>query len=281
MSEEDQSPADPNRIGDPLDRLLAIMDRLRDSATGCPWDLEQTFASIAPHTIEEAYEVADAIERGSMDDLRDELGDLLFQVVFHSRMAREAGAFGFDDVARTIGEKMIARHPHIFGNQTIASAEAMTGLWEKIKEDERRAKAGNGPARTLDGVTKGLPALTRAVKLQRRAARVGFDWDTAPPILAKLREELEELCAALESGSSAATAEEIGDLLFTVANLGRHLGIDPEAALRGSNAKFERRFAHIEDCLDQIGLTPAEVDLETLDGYWNQARSIDKAGEAS
>ncbi len=263
---------------DPLRRLLAIMDRLRDPEHGCPWDLEQDFASIAPHTIEEAYEVADAIDSASMADLRDELGDLLFQVVFHSRMAAEIGAFDFDDVVRTIADKMIARHPHIFGPVTVESADAMSGLWERLKEAERQEKAPDGQARVLDGVTKGLPALTRAVKLQKRAARVGFDWDTAPPILEKLREELNELCDAVEAGSVDASAEEIGDLLFTIANLGRHLDIDPEAALRGANAKFERRFNYIEDCLAQIGLTPLEVDLETMDEYWNQARAHDKSG---
>lgn len=266
--------------GDPVRHLLAVMDRLRDPEHGCPWDLAQDFATIAPHTIEEAYEVADAIDRASMTDLRDELGDLLFQVVFHSRMAAESGAFDFDDVAGAIVQKMIARHPHIFGNAAVESADEMSGLWEQLKETERRQKAGDS-IRVLDGVTKGLPALSRAVKLQKRAARVGFDWDTAPPILEKLHEELSELCEAVEANAATAMKEEIGDLLFTIANLSRHLGLDPEAALRGANAKFERRFNYVEDCLGEIGLTPSEVDLETMDGYWNQARRLDKAEDSN
>lgn len=253
-------------------RLREIMRRLRDKTTGCPWDIEQTFATIAPYTIEEAHEVADAIERQAWEELPGELGDLLLQVVFHAQMADEAGLFGFDDVARAISDKMLARHPHVFGAESRdKTAAQQTVDWERIKAAER------GPARVLDGVAMGLPALTRAVKLQKRAARVGFDWPTTDEVLEKLREEMEELVEAREQLTEAEVVEEMGDLLFVMANLARHMGVDPEAALRGANAKFTRRFAKIEDWLAEAGKTPEQSDLAEMDGLWNRARAEDKA----
>lgn len=254
-----------------MERLREIMRRLRDKTTGCPWDIEQNFASILPYTIEEAHEVADAIEREAWDELPGELGDLLLQVVFHSQMAEEAGLFGFDDVARAISDKMLARHPHVFGDESRdKSAAQQTVDWEKIKAAER------GPARVLDGVALGLPALTRAVKLQKRAARVGFDWPTTDEVLDKLREEVIELVEARERLTQTEVAEEMGDLLFVMANLARHMGVDPEAALRGTNAKFTRRFAKIEDWLAEAGKTPDQSDLTEMDALWNRARAEDK-----
>jgi ATP diphosphatase len=259
---------DPN---DGMDRLREIMRRLRDRTTGCPWDIEQTFATIAPYTIEEAHEVADAIERKAWDELPSELGDLLLQVVFHAQMAEEAGMFGFDDVARAISDKMLARHPHIFGAESRDKSAAQQTLdWEKIKAAER------GSARVLDGVALGLPALTRAVKLQKRAARVGFDWPTTDEVLEKLREEMAELVEARDSLTEVEVVEEMGDLLFVMANLARHMGVDPEAALRGANAKFQRRFGKIEDWLAEDGKTPAQSDLAEMDALWNRARAEDK-----
>lgn len=253
-------------------RLREIMRRLRDKTTGCPWDIEQTFATIAPYTIEEAHEVADAIERQAWEELPGELGDLLLQVVFHAQMADEAGLFGFDDVARAISDKMLARHPHVFGAESRdKTAAQQTVDWERIKAAER------GPARVLDGVAMGLPALTRAVKLQKRAARVGFDWPTTDEVLEKLREEMEELVEAREQLTEAEVVEEMGDLLFVMANLARHMGVDPEAALRGANAKFTRRFAKIEDWLAEAGKTPEQSDLAEMDSLWNRARAEDKA----
>jgi ATP diphosphatase len=252
-------------------RLREIMRRLRDKATGCPWDIEQTFATIAPYTLEEAHEVADAIERAAWNELPGELGDLLLQVVFHAQMAEEAGLFGFDDVTRTISDKMLARHPHVFGDENRdKSAEPQTVDWEKIKAAER------GSARVLDGVALTLPALTRAVKLQKRAARVGFDWPTTDEVLDKLREEMAELVEARDTLTEVEVAEEMGDLLFVMANLARHMGVDPEAALRGANAKFTRRFGKIEDWLAEAGKTPAQSDLAEMDGLWNRARAEDK-----
>ena len=254
-----------------IDRLREIMRRLRDRTTGCPWDIDQTFATIAPYTIEEAHEVADAIERKAWDELPSELGDLLLQVVFHAQMAEEAGMFGFDDVARAISDKMVARHPHVFGAESRdKSAAQQTVDWEKIKAAER------GSARVLDGVALGLPALTRAVKLQKRAARVGFDWPTTDEVLEKLREEVAELVEARDSLTQAEVVEEMGDLLFVMANLARHMGVDPEAALRGANAKFQRRFGKIEDWLGETGKTPAQSDLAEMDALWNRARAEDK-----
>ncbi|WP_347310197.1 nucleoside triphosphate pyrophosphohydrolase [Defluviimonas sp. SAOS-178_SWC] len=256
-----------------IDRLVEIMARLRDPETGCPWDLEQDFASIAPYTIEEAYEVADAIERGAWDELRGELGDLLFQAVYHAQMAREAGHFGFDDVVRAISDKMIARHPHVFGDESRdKTAEDQTRDWERMKAAER---AGKG---TLDGVAAGLPALTRAVKLQNRAARVGFDWPSTGEVIDKIAEETRELNEARETLGEAEIFEEFGDLLFVVANLARHLKIDPEAALRAANAKFIRRFAMIESALAVRGKRPEDSDLAEMDALWDEAKRAEKHG---
>lgn len=264
-------------IADPeggLPRLLAIMSRLRDPATGCPWDIEQDFASIAPYTLEEAHEVADAITRQNWSDLRAELGDLLFQVVYHAQMAAEAGHFHFDDVLRGICEKMIARHPHVFGQESREkSAAQQTEDWERLKAAER------GPARVLDGVALGLPALTRAVKLQKRAARVGFDWPSTDEVLAKITEETAELVEARDHLTPAHMEDEFGDLLFVMANLARHLQIDPEAALRSANAKFTRRFGQIEDWLAAQGKTPAQSTLAEMDALWNRAKSEEKAAK--
>jgi ATP diphosphatase len=257
--------------GGSMDRLLAIMRRLRDPQTGCPWDIAQDFASIAPYTIEEAHEVADVIARQAWGELQGELGDLLLQTVYHAQMANEAGLFGFDDVVRAISDKMVARHPHVFGSESRdKSAEQQTADWERIKAAER------GPARVLDGVALGLPALTRAVKLQKRAARVGFDWPSTDEVVAKIAEEAAELVEARETLTEAEVAEEFGDLLFVMANLARHLKVDPEAALRAANAKFTRRFGRIEDWLAEGGKTPAESDLAEMDALWNRAKVEEK-----
>jgi tetrapyrrole methylase family protein/MazG family protein/ATP diphosphatase len=260
---------------DPLTRLLAIMARLRDPADGCAWDLEQTFATIAPYTVEEAYEVVDAIERGDLHDLRDELGDLLLQVVFHARMAEEQQAFAFNDVAQAICDKMIRRHPHVFADAGRRDASEQTRAWEVIKAGERAAKAAK--AKVLDGVSIGLPGLTRAVKLTARAARVGFDWPDAAQVLDKVHEELAELEVEVAAGDQAKTAEELGDLLFALANLARKLEIDPEAAIRGANAKFFRRFGFIEAALASDGRTPDQSDLAEMDGLWNAAKAAERA----
>jgi len=253
-----------------VEELLALMARLRDPEHGCPWDREQDFSTIAPYTLEEAYEVADAIAREEPQALRDELGDLLFQVVFHAQMAHERGWFDFQAVAAGIVEKMIRRHPHVFGEHTVADAGAQTEAWEAIKARER------GEAATLDGIPLALPALTRAAKLQRRAARVGFDWPTLAPVLGKLREELDELDAAMNAREAQARlAEELGDLLFSAVNLARHLEIDPEAALRAANAKFERRFRGVEARLAASGRRPADADLAELDALWEQVKRSD------
>ncbi len=246
----------------PIDRLLAIMARLRSPDDGCPWDVAQTFATIAPYTIEEAYEVADAIERGDLADLKGELGDLLFQVVFHAQMAREAGAFEFDDVAQAIVDKMIRRHPHVFGGEP--------GGWDEIKARERGAK---GAASLLDDVPRALPALVRAAKLSKRAASVGFVWPTIAEVMAKLAEEVAELEAEIAAGDQTRAADELGDILFVCANIGRHLGIDPEAALAGANAKFTRRFQFIEAALGAEGRTPAEASLEEMEALWQRAKA--------
>lgn len=257
--------------GGEMDRLLAIMRRLRDPVTGCPWDIAQDFASIAPYTIEEAHEVADVIERQAWGELQGELGDLLLQTVYHAQMADEAGLFGFGDVVRGISDKMVARHPHVFGDESRdKSAEQQTADWERIKAAER------GPARVLDGVALGLPALTRAVKLQKRAARVGFDWPSTDEVVAKIAEEAAELVEARETLTEAEVAEEFGDLLFVMANLARHLKVDPEAALRAANAKFTRRFGRIEDWLAEAGKTPDQSDLAEMDALWNRAKAEEK-----
>jgi nucleoside triphosphate diphosphatase len=254
-----------------LPRLREIMARLRDPQTGCPWDLEQTFATIAPYTIEEAHEVADAIERQAWDELQGELGDLLFQSVYHAQMAEEAGLFDLEDVIRAISDKMLARHPHVFGDASRdKSAEQQTADWEALKAKER------GPARVLDGVALGLPGLTRAVKLQKRAARVGFDWPSTDEVVAKIAEEAAELVEARDQLTEAEVAEEFGDLLFVMANLARHLKVDPEAALRAANAKFTRRFGRIEDWLAEAGRSPAQSDLAEMDDLWNRAKAEEK-----
>ena len=258
-----------------MPRLLEIMRRLRDPDSGCPWDIEQTFATIAPYTIEEAYEVADAIERQAWDELKGELGDLLFQSVFHAQMAAEAGLFTFDEVADTMSDKMVARHPHVFGDESRdKSAEQQTRDWEAIKAAERAARAQTG---VLDGVAVGLPALLRAYKLQKRAARVGFDWPQTSHVLDKIVEEARELEEARDELGPDQIEEEMGDLLFVMANLARHLGVEPEAGLRRANAKFTRRFARIEALLAERGKTPDQSDLAEMDALWNQAKAEDKA----
>ena len=250
-----------------IERLLYIMRRLRDPDTGCPWDIEQSFSSIAPYTIEEAYEVADAIARGDMADLKGELGDLLLQTVYHTAIGEEEGLFTFHTVADAISDKMVARHPHVFGDQSRdKTAEQQTIDWETIKATER---AQADQTRTLDGVALGLPALTRAVKLQKRAARVGFDWPDVEQVLDKIREEIDELKAA---ESAAHRHEEFGDLMFVMANLARHLNIDPEQALRDANQKFTRRFNGIEDKLQQDGRTPPQSDLAEMDALWEAVK---------
>ncbi len=258
-----------------MPRLLEIMRRLRDPVSGCPWDIAQDFASITPYTFEEAHEVADAIARAAWDELPGELGDLLLQVVFHAQMATDQGLFGFDDVVQAISDKMLTRHPHVFGSESRdKSPEQQTVDWERIKAAER------GPARVLDGVALGLPALTRAVKLQKRAARVGFDWPSTDEVLAKITEEAAELVEARETLTAAEVTEEFGDLLFVMANLARHLEVDPEAALRAANAKFSRRFGRIEDWLAEAGKTPGQSDLAEMDALWNRAKAEEKAGKA-
>jgi tetrapyrrole methylase family protein/MazG family protein/ATP diphosphatase len=259
----------------PIRQLLAIMAQLRDREAGCAWDLEQTFETIAPYTVEEAYEVADAIQRGNLEDLRDELGDLLFQVVFHSRMAEEAGAFAFDDVAQAIIDKMIRRHPHIFGAAGQRTSGEQVQAWEVVKAAERAARAPK--AGLLDDIPAALPGLTRAVKLSKRAAGVGFVWPNTEAVLDKLEEELAELRAEVATGDRAALREELGDVLFVMANLARDLDIDPEDALREANAKFLRRFRHIEARLAEDGRTAHDSDLQEMDALWNEARAQDKS----
>ena len=254
----------------PLERLRAIMARLRDPVTGCPWDVAQDFATIAPYTIEEAYEVADAIERQAWDELKSELGDLLFQSVFHARMAEEAGLFDLDDVATAIADKMIARHPHVFGDESNAkSADQQVADWESVKAAERAAKAKGG---VLDDVALGLPALMRAEKLQKRAARVGFDWPDIAMVIDKIAEEARELAEARATLPQDKIAEEMGDLLFVMANLARHLKVDPEDALRRANTKFTRRFAFIEAELAKQSKRPDESDLAEMDALWDSAK---------
>jgi nucleoside triphosphate diphosphatase len=263
---------------DAMERLLAVMAQLRNPDGGCPWDLEQNFATIAPYTIEEAYEVADAIERRDMAALKDELGDLLLQVVFHAQMAREAESFNFEAVAAAIAEKMIRRHPHVFGDVSIKTADAQTAAWEDHKESERRAKASaeGRPASVLDGVAAGLPALMRAIKLQRRAARVGFDWPTAADVFVKIDEELTEIKSEIgNAGPPERVQDEIGDLLFAVVNLARHLNVDPEASLRHANAKFERRFRQVEARLTSAGQSAADVGLDALEAIWQQVKEAE------
>jgi ATP diphosphatase len=266
--------------------LLEIMKALRTPLTGCPWDIEQDFSSIAPYTIEEAYEVVDAIERGDIADLRDELGDLLLQVVFHARMAQEAGHFDFGGVVEAITAKLIRRHPHVFADSHKLSPAQVKLLWGKIKSQEnldrvgarREAGAPEPPLSALAGVALALPALTRAVKLQEKASKVGFDWDDARAVLAKLREETAEIEEAFAAGDSEGVKGEVGDLLFVVANLARRLAVDPETALRSANAKFERRFSHIEARLAEQGRRPVEASLDEMDGLWNEAKLLERSG---
>jgi ATP diphosphatase len=262
-----------------ITRLIEIMAALRTPKTGCPWDLEQNFRTIAPYTIEEAYEVADAIERDDLADLRDELGDLLLQVVFHARIAEERSAFDFGGVVEAVTSKLIRRHPHVFADAHGKTAQAVKGMWEDIKAQERAAKALKGkPEETgaLAGVPVGLPALTRALKLQQKASRVGFDWNDPKAVLAKIREEADEIEAALDKGNQNEIAGEIGDLLFAVVNLARHLDSDPETSLRLTNQKFQRRFASIEAALASNGRTPTDATLEEMDALWNAAKAQEK-----
>ncbi len=253
----------------PIDSLLEVMRRLRDPVGGCPWDREQTFATIAPYTIEESYEVADAIQRNDMRDLKEELGDLLFQVVFHARLAEEQGLFTFDDVAAGMSEKLIRRHPHVFGDVGDRTAAEQNVAWEETKALERRAKEKHG---LLDDVPVGLPALTRAAKLTKRAARVGFDWPSVTEVLDKLDEETEELKVEIARGDVQKSHEELGDMLFVLANLARKLEVEPEDALRLTNAKFVRRFETIEAALAAQGRTPDQSNLAEMDALWNAAK---------
>ena len=267
-------------------RLVEIMAALRTAGTGCPWDLAQDFSSIAPYTIEEAYEVADAIQRGDFDDLRDELGDLLLQVVFHARMAEEARLFAFGDVVRAITEKLVRRHPHVFGDAGSLDTAAVNALWDRIKVQEkadRAARRTTNPHGLLErsrgalaGVPVALPALTRALKLQEKAAKVGFDWNDPLAVLAKIREETDELAAELAAGETRAARGEIGDLLFAIVNLARHLEADPEAALRATNQKFEHRFGYIEQALAAIGKTPEQSTLVEMDELWAAAKNAER-----
>lgn len=256
-------------------RLLEVMARLRDPEHGCPWDRAQTFETIAPYTIEEAYEVADAIERGDFEALQDELGDLLLQVVYHARMAEERGLFDFYDVAGAIADKMVRRHPHVFGDETVADAEAQSGAWEKHKQREREEKGGT--ASVLDGIALGMPALSRALKLGKRVARVGFDWPDRNGPLDKIEEEFRELRAEVEGRRDPARLrEEFGDLLFALVNLARHLRLDPEEALRHANAKFERRFRAVESKLAERGRRPQESDLAEMDALWEMVKAEER-----
>ena len=266
--------------------LIAIMAALRTPGSGCPWDLEQDFATVAPYTIEEAYEVADAIARHDLDDLKDELGDLLLQVVFHARMAQEQHAFAFPDVVQAITEKLIRRHPHVFGDKGGMSTGEVNLQWDQIKAQEKadqkaaRAKAGRSPAPGRDGalagVSPGLSALARALKLQQKAGKVGFDWNDPQAVLSKIREEADEISAEIAAGAREKVAGEIGDLLFAVVNLARHLDVDPESALRTTNLKFERRFGAIEDALAAQGKTPQDATLGEMDALWDAAKAGEK-----
>jgi ATP diphosphatase len=275
MTPKSDRPSIESLPKDPLARLLAVMAWLRDRQHGCPWDIDQTFRTIAPYTIEEAYEVADAIERDDMQALKEELGDLLLQVVYHSQMASEAGAFRFEDVAAAIADKMVDRHPHVFGDLKIADADAQTVSWEARKAAERAKKGGAQPAGALDGVARALPALLRAEKIQKRAARVGFDWKTIDPVIDKIEEELGELRMEIEAGKTdpARVTDELGDVLFAVANLARHCKVDPEAALRSTNDKFEKRFRYVEQQLAVRGKKPTEATLEEMEDLWQEAKT--------
>jgi ATP diphosphatase len=261
-----------------IDRLLEIMAALRTPQTGCPWDLEQNFSTIAPYTLEEAYEVADAIARDDLTDLKEELGDLLLQVVFHARIAEEQDAFAFGDVVQAITEKLIRRHPHVFGEERSDTPQAVEGLWERIKDEEKAARNGGQSEGALAGVPVGLPALTRALKLQQKASKVGFDWNDPHAVLRKIREEADEIEAALGTGAAAPAdtneaAAEVGDLLFAAVNLARHLHADPESVLRQTNRKFERRFGSIERALAAEGKAPQDASLAEMDALWDEAKA--------
>ena len=271
-------------------RLLTIMARLRDPQGGCPWDLKQTFATIAPYTVEEAYEVADAIDRGDLDDLKDELGDLLFQVVFHARMAEEQGAFAFRDVVAAISDKMERRHPHVFAGMSIADSDALNAMWDAEKKKERLAKHGDAAdASALAGVARGLPEWQRAVKLQKKAATVGFDWPGPAPVIEKLKEELEEVRVEFDALAAAPgnaevrdrLEDELGDLLFVAANLARHAKVDPGAALRRANHKFERRFRAMETMAAADGVQLSDLPLDAQDAYWNRVKAAEAADAAA
>ena len=268
-----------------ISRLIEIMAALRNPETGCPWDIVQTFETIKPYTIEEAYEVSDAIERNDMDDLCDELGDLLLQVVFHARMAEEAGDFAFGDVVEAVTRKMIRRHPHVFARSDADTPDAVKIQWDAIKQAEKRERAERRAARGisedfksgfLGSVQRSFPALTEALKLQERAAKVGFDWSSPEPILDKIEEEIGELREALKSGDRAKVSDELGDLIFAVVNIGRHVKADPEQALRGTNTKFRRRFSHIETTLDAEGETLEAATLERMEDLWQAAKAIER-----
>jgi len=269
-----------------ISRLIEIMAALRHPETGCPWDIEQNFETIKPYTIEEAYEVSDAIERGDMDDLCDELGDLLLQVVFHARMAEEAGEFSFGDVVNAITTKMIRRHPHVFARSAADTPDAVKIQWDEIKQAEKRDRAERRARRRitedfkggfLGSVQRSFPALTEALKLQERAAKVGFDWSAPEPILDKIEEEIDELRVALRDGDRAKVSDELGDLIFAVVNIGRHVKADPEQSLRGTNTKFRRRFNHIENVLDAAGETLEAASLERMEEIWQAAKAIERA----
>jgi ATP diphosphatase len=263
-----------------IGRLIEIMAALRTPGSGCPWDLEQTFDTIAPYTLEEAYEVADAIARGDLDHLKDELGDLLLQVVFHARMAQEQSKFDFGGVVEAITTKLIRRHPHVFADEHGQTAEAVKGMWERIKAEEK-ADRGEEPEGALSGVAVALPALTRALKLQNKAGQVGFDWNDPRAVLAKIREEADEIEAALDAQDEAHAATEVGDLLFAVVNLARHLQADPEGILRATNRKFERRFASIERALAAQGKRPQDATLAEMDALWDAAKEEAKRSSSS
>jgi nucleoside triphosphate diphosphatase len=269
-----------------IHRLIDIMAMLRDPVAGCPWDVQQTLASIVPFTIEEAYEVADAIERGATEDLREELGDLLLQVVFHARMAEEAGLFDFGGVVEAITTKLVRRHPHVFGDAGALSSDEVKSLWGRIKAEEKHAKRAaetedgrhaEAKSGALDGVPLALPALTRALKLQEKAGKVGFDWNDIRAVLDKIREEIVEVEAEIAEGSALTQSNEVGDLLFAAVNLARHLKVDPEAALRGANAKFQRRFAHIEMRLAEGGRTPESASLDEMERLWVEAKAQERS----
>lgn len=279
MTSSTTSRSDPTPSRD-IARLIEIMVALRTPGTGCPWDLEQTFATIAPYTIEEAYEVAEAIARDDLDDLKDELGDLLLQVVFHARMAEEQNAFAFGDVVEAIVTKMIRRHPHVFGEKAgRMTAEDVAGSWSRIKNEEKAERAARrrevAPSSLLSGVKEGQPALARAMELQRKASTVGFDWNDPRAVLNKIREEADEIEAALEGGDARQIADETGDLLFAAVNLARHAGVDPEMALRGTSAKFERRFGYIERTLASRGVALGDSTLSEMEALWNEAKRVE------